>query len=493
MKRFKRVLVANRGEIAVRVIRACKELGIGTVAVYSDADSDAMHRHMADKAVHIGRSAPQESYLNIKRILDAAKKSGCDALHPGYGFLSESFHLAAECKKKGIAFIGPNEKVMYKLGQKIEAKRIAEKLGVPTVPGTVESVKNKKEARQVAEKIGYPVLIKASAGGGGRGMRIVNDGAQLEDSLQVAENEAKASFDDGSVFIEKYLDNPRHIEVQILGDGKGGALHFFERECSIQRRYQKLLEEAPASVLKQKERERIWSYAISIAKELKYMGACTCEFIMDSNRNIYFIEMNARIQVEHGISELICGMDIVKEQISVASGNSFSIRQEDIQERGHAIECRICAENPKTFVPSFGLITKFRPPLGKDLRVDTGISEGSTISQDYDSLIAKLMSWGRDREEAIARMRLFLEMFKIEGIETNISLFQNIISNDSYLQNRISTDFLKKEPVLESLKSKTESTAELLDFVLAAVAYDSMVDTAEEQPVSNWVAVARVH
>ena len=423
---FSKVLIANRGEIALRVLRACKELGIQTVAVHSTADANAMHVRLADESVCIGPPSASESYLNIPRIVSACEITGADAVHPGYGFLSENARFADILEAHGIRFIGPSAEHIRIMGDKIQAKETAVRLGIPVVPGSQGAVRDEAEARRLAAEIGYPVLIKAAAGGGGRGMKVAETEANLERALATAKSEARSAFGDDAVYIEKYLGRPRHIEVQVLGDGQGSAIHLGERDCSLQRRHQKVWEEAPSPALSPEERVRIGRTVAGAMADLGYSGAGTVEFLYE-NGEFYFIEMNTRLQVEHPVTEAITGIDLVVEQLRVASGSKLSVKQEDVTFSGHAIECRINAENPHTFAPSPGRITYFHPPGGLGVRVDSGVYQGYSIPPYYDSLIGKLIVHGRTREECLSRLRRALDEFVVDGIQTTIPLFRDLV------------------------------------------------------------------
>ena len=423
---FDKVMIANRGEIALRIQRACKELGIATVAVHSTADSEAMHVKLADESVCIGPPPASESYLNIPRLLAACEITGADAIHPGYGFLSENARFAEILEEHGITFIGPTSEHIRIMGDKIEAKETAKKLGIPVVPGSDGAITNEPQAQRVARAIGFPVLIKAAAGGGGRGMKVARSADELDMALKTARSEAKAAFGDDSVYIEKYLSHPRHIEIQVFGDGKGNAIHLGERDCSLQRRHQKVLEEAPSPALNAESREKIGMTVARAMQKLKYRGAGTVEFLYEDGE-FYFIEMNTRLQVEHPVTEMITGLDLVLEQIRIAAGHPLSLTQEEVTFSGHAIECRICAENPKTFRPSPGRITYWHPPGGLGVRVDSGAYQGYRIPPNYDSLIGKLIVAGKNRNECLMRLRRCLSEFVIDGIETTIPLFTELV------------------------------------------------------------------
>jgi acetyl-CoA carboxylase biotin carboxylase subunit len=423
---FDKVLIANRGEIALRIQRACKELGIATVAVHSTADADAMHVRLADESVCIGPPPASESYLNIPRLLAACEITGADAIHPGYGFLSENARFAEILEEHDITFIGPTSEHIRIMGDKIEAKVTAKRLGIPVVPGSDGGVADEVEALRVAKSMGFPVLIKAAAGGGGRGMKVARSADDLEMAFRTARAEAKAAFGDDSVYIEKYLTHPRHIEIQVFGDGKGNAIHLGERDCSLQRRHQKILEEAPSPALNAEQRQKIGTTVANAMKKLKYRGAGTVEFLYEDGE-FYFIEMNTRLQVEHPVTEMITGLDLVLEQIRIAAGNPLSVTQEEVTFSGHSIECRINAENPKNFRPSPGKITYWHPPGGLGVRVDSGVYQGYRIPPNYDSLIGKLIVHGKNRNECLMRLRRCLSEFVIDGIETTIPLFTELV------------------------------------------------------------------
>lgn len=423
---FDKILIANRGEIALRVMRAAKELGIETVAVYSTADKEAMHVKLADEAICIGPPAARDSYLNIPALIAACEITGADAVHPGYGFLSENARFAEICTGHGITFIGPKAEHIRIMGDKIEAKRTARKLGIPCVPGSEGAISQDDEAMRVARDIGFPVLVKAASGGGGRGMKVARTEADLSEALSTARTEAGAAFGDDSVYLEKYLEKPRHIEIQVLGDGKGNAVHLGERDCSLQRRHQKVLEESPSPALNAQQREEIGEIVAKAMRELQYLGAGTVEFLYEDGA-FYFIEMNTRIQVEHPVTEMITGIDLVNEQIRIASGASLGFSQQDVVLQGHAIECRINAEHHATFRPSPGRIDYFHTPGGLGVRVDSAAYQGYTIPSNYDSLIGKLIVHGRNRNEAMLRLRRTLDEFIIEGIDSTLPLFRTLV------------------------------------------------------------------
>ena len=428
MRMFDKILIANRGEIALRVLRACKELGIATVAVHSTADADAMHVKLADESVCIGPPPARESYLNIPALIAACEITGAEAVHPGYGFLSENARFADILDQHGIAFIGPKAEHIRMMGDKIEAKRTAKRLGIPCVPGSEGGVDNDEDAARIAAEIGYPVLVKAAAGGGGRGMKVALAPEDLSDALATARAEARAAFGDDAVYLEKYLQKPRHIELQILGDGQGNAIHLGERDCSLQRRHQKVWEEGPSPALNASQRAKIGGIVAKAVADLGYIGAGTIEFLYE-NGEFYFIEMNTRIQVEHPVTEMITGIDLVNEQIKIAAGSPLSIRQSDVQIEGHAIECRINAEHAATFRPSPGTITYFHPPGGLGVRVDSAVYQGYKIPPYYDSLIGKLIVHGRTRTECLMRLRRSIDEFVVDGVDTTLPLFRTLVRN----------------------------------------------------------------
>ncbi|MBO0698656.1 MAG: acetyl-CoA carboxylase biotin carboxylase subunit [Zavarzinella sp.] len=442
---FQRVLVANRGEIALRVIRACRDLGVGVVAVYSTADRGAPWLGLADEAVCIGPGPAGESYLKVPRIIAAAEKMNVDAIHPGYGFLSENADFAETCRDCNIEFIGPPHDAMRKLGNKNEAKKIARQAKVPLVPGSDGLITTEDEALKAARQIGYPVLIKAAAGGGGRGMRVARNDHSLVAGFQSARQEAEAAFKDGSVFLEKYLEQPRHIEVQLLGDQQGNVIHLFERDCSLQRRHQKLVEESPAPNLPTKVRDEMCAAAVRLAKAAGYYSAGTCEFLVDRQNSYYFIEVNSRIQVEHPVTELVTGVDLVREQIRIAAGEKLRYRQKDIVQKGSAIECRINAEDPgNNFQPSAGTITRWQAPGGPGVRLDTHACANYRVPPNYDSLVAKLLVHQPSRSEAIAVMRRALGEFVVEGIKTTVPIHQKIFSTSAFVDGQVDTTFIER-------------------------------------------------
>jgi acetyl-CoA carboxylase biotin carboxylase subunit len=442
---FKKILIANRGEIAVRIIRACREMGIGTVAVYSEADQDSLHVWWADEAFCIGPAPSAKSYLNFTNIISAALVSGAEAIHPGYGFLAENTDFSEVCLKCGINFIGPSAKAIQQLGDKSSARETMIRAGVPVVPGSEGAILDNETALETAEKLGYPVIVKASAGGGGRGMRVVHNPGDLKNAVITARSEAKAAFGNDDMYMEKYLEEPRHIEFQILGDMHGNIIHLGERDCSIQRRNQKVLEEAPSTALSPEMREKMGEMALRAARAVDYYSAGTVEFLYDKSHNFYFMEMNTRIQVEHPVTELVTGIDLIKEQIRVAAGEKLGITQEEVSIKGHAIECRINAEDPdNNFRPCSGKIDTYIMPGGPGVRVDSAIYAGYSIPPYYDSLIGKLLVWGRDREEAIARMQRSLQEFVIKGIPTTIPFHQQVLKNAFFQRGEIYTNFIQR-------------------------------------------------
>lgn len=446
-KMFKKILIANRGEIACRVIRTARTMGIKTVAVYSDADSDALHVREADEAVHIGPSSAAQSYLLIDRIVDACVKTGAEAVHPGYGFLSENMKFAEALKKAGVVFIGPDPHAIFAMGDKIESKKLAKEAGVSTVPGYLGVIKDADEAVEIAREIGYPVMIKASAGGGGKGMRIAHDDQEARSGFRSATNEAKASFADDRVFIEKFVQDPRHIEIQILADGHGNCFYLGERECSIQRRHQKVIEEAPSPFLDERTRQAMGEQAVALAKAVKYKSAGTVEFIVDGKRNFYFLEMNTRLQVEHPVTEMVTGIDLVEQMIRVAAGEKLIFKQSDIKLKGWAIESRVYAEDPlRNFLPSTGRLIRYQEPVvGPTVRVDSGVYEGAEISMFYDPMIAKLITYGEDRDAAIKATREALDSFYIRGLGHNISFLSALMAHPRFQAGRLTTGFIAEE------------------------------------------------
>jgi acetyl-CoA carboxylase biotin carboxylase subunit len=470
---MKKILVANRGEIAIRVMRSAREMGIKTVAVYSDADRNALHVRYADEAVHIGEAPSAKSYLNIEKIISVAKATNADAIHPGYGFLSENPVFARKVKEAGIIFIGPSAEAMELMGNKLAAKAMAQKNKIPLVPGTDGAIADKKAAKNISEKIGYPVLIKAAAGGGGKGMRIVHDENNFDEMLSLAMSEAQSAFGDSSVFIEKYVSSPRHIEIQVLGDNHGNVVHLFERECSIQRRHQKVVEEAPSSVLTPELRKAMGECAVNIARACGYTGAGTVEFLLDEKKNFYFLEMNTRLQVEHPVTEFITGIDLVKEQIKVARGEKLSFAQNDIQMRGHAIEIRVCAEDvTNNFLPDIGKLIHYKTPKGVGVRVDDSYEQGMDIPIYYDPMIAKLIVYGKDRAEVIERMKRAIDEYTIEGVETTLPFCRFVMEHEAFTSGNFDTHFVEKYFSADRLFSFNNEEAEIAS-VISALAMTS--------------------
>jgi acetyl-CoA carboxylase, biotin carboxylase subunit len=493
---FKKILIANRGEIAVRVIRACHEMGIAAVAVYSDVDRPALHVRKADEAYPIGAAAASESYLNIPKILDVAARSGADAIHPGYGFLSENANFARACADAGVKFIGPTAAAMDAMGSKTRARQAMERAGVPFVPGTSRGLESCEQAEEVAARIGYPVMLKAAAGGGGKGMRLVHAPEELKSALEGARSEAERSFGDSEVYIEKAILNPRHIEMQVLADEHGNTVYLGERECSLQRRHQKVVEEAPSPIVDPDMRKRMGEVAVRVAQAAGYTNAGTVEFLVDREKNFYFREMNTRLQVEHPVTELITGLDLVHLQIRIAAGEKLPFTQEEVVIRGHAIECRIYAEDPdNNYFPSPGKITLLLLPSGPGIRRDSGMYEGWTVPMDYDPLLAKLIGYGTDREQAISRLTRALNEYFVGGIKTNISLFRRILSDPDFRAAKMDTGFLDR-----LLKQKTaESPADPKALEVAVIAagifatLGSAAAGAGERPVATVSANGKPH
>jgi acetyl-CoA carboxylase biotin carboxylase subunit len=470
MPPFKKILVANRGEIAVRVIRACRELGIASVAVYSDVDRDSMHVRMADEAYAIGPAAARESYLNIDKVLDVAKRSGALAIHPGYGFLSENAEFAAACENAGVKFIGPPASAMRMMGSKTSARRAMEAAGVPFVPGSSKGL-TAEEAAEVSAKVGYPVMLKAAAGGGGKGMRLVRSAAELGSAYDAASSEALRAFNNGEVYIEKYIERPRHIEVQVFGDEHGNVVYLGERECSVQRRHQKVIEEAPSAVVDEDLRKRMGETAVRVAKAAGYTNAGTIEFLVDQQKNFYFLEMNTRLQVEHPVTEIVTGLDLVHLQIRTAAGEKLPFAQKDVQLRGHAIECRIYAEDPdNNFFPSPGKITRLIHASGPGVREDGGVYEGWTVPLDYDPMLSKLVGYAPTREMAIARLLRALDEYFVGGIKTNVDLFRRILHSEEFKTANIDTGWLDRWLVDSAKPHNGSQNTESQNAEVAAVA-----------------------
>ncbi len=467
---FKKILIANRGEIAVRVIRACREMGIATVAVYSDVDRAALHVRKADEAYHIGPAEASESYLRVDKILDVAKRSGAEAIHPGYGFLSENATFAQACADASVKFIGPTPASMEMMGSKTRARQEMEEAGVPLVPGTSRGLESPEEAERVAERIGYPVMLKAAAGGGGKGMRLVHSCDELRSALEATESEAQRSFGDSEVYVEKAIVNPRHIEIQILADEHGNTVWLGERECSVQRRHQKVLEESPSPIVDADMRRRMGEVAIRVAQAAHYTNAGTVEFLVDQQKNFYFLEMNTRLQVEHPVTELITGLDLVHLQIHIANGEKLPFTQDEIKIRGHAIECRIYAEDPdNNYFPSPGKITLLLSPSGPGIRRDSGIYEGWTVPIDYDPLLAKLIGYGTDRQQAIMRLQRALNEYFVAGIKTNISLFQRILQDTDFQAGNLDTGYLDRLLAKEKMPASERAPSPAIAAIAAGL------------------------
>ncbi len=488
---IKKVLIANRGEIAVRIIRTCREMGIETVAVFSDADRKSLHVRYADEAIHIGNSPSTESYLVKEKILNAAKISGADAIHPGYGFLSENADFAELTRNEGIIFIGPSAESIRLMGDKISARSIMEKAGVPVVPGTTEKIRDTEKALEIIKTIGFPIIIKASAGGGGKGMRLVLKESESLQAINSAKSEAKAAFNDDSVYIEKYISSPHHIEFQVIADKFGNIIHLCERECSIQRRHQKIIEETPSPIMTEELRKEMGEKAIAAARSVNYEGAGTIEFLVDDKLNYYFLEMNTRLQVEHPITERVTGVDLVKEQIRVAAGEKLSYEQSDIFQDGHAIECRIYAEDPdNNFMPSPGLIRKISEPMGFGVRTDGYVYEGYEIPIYYDPMISKLITWGKIRSEAITRMSRSLGEYYIMGIKTSIDFLKRIMENPEFVQGVYDTHFIDTHK--EQLFSPCDNVKEIEDLAMIVAFMEHMENITSGQDLSlypnfsNW-------
>ncbi len=484
---FRKVLIANRGEIAIRILRACREMGIAAVAVYSDADRASLHVRLAAEAWPIGPAPSRESYLRIDKLMDVARRSGCDALHPGYGFLAENAALARACAENKITFIGPSPEAMEKLGSKTAARHVAQSVGVPMVPGTLEPLAEAAQATAFARDAGYPVLLKAVAGGGGKGMRRVESEAEMSAAWRDASSEALNSFGDGRLYIEKYLHRPRHIEIQIFADHHGNTLYLGERECSLQRRHQKVIEEAPSPVVDAALRQAMGEAAVRLARAGGYTNAGTLEFLVDAHRNFFFLEMNTRLQVEHPVTEMVTGLDLVKLQLRVAAGESLPLRQQDVALRGHAIECRVYAEDPdNNFFPSPGQIVSRRVPAGPGIRLDDGVYPGWVVPTDYDPLLGKLIAWGTDRDEAIARLRRALEEYSVGGIKTNVGLFRRILADPDYVRGDIYTRWLDDWLARGSSSAAPSQLSEQLETaaVLAAALFHLSSNGAGHGPVS---------
>ncbi len=480
-KPIKKVLVANRGEIAIRIMRSCREMGIATVAVFSDADRTSMHVRYADQAYPIGPAPSASSYLNVDKIIETANLAGADAIHPGYGFLSENSAFSRRCRQEGITFIGPSPESIEMMGDKISARKKMIAAGVPVVPGTTDKVTSEAEAIRQIKEIGLPVMIKASAGGGGRGMRLVQKDSQITSLLRAARSEAKTAFGDDAVYIEKYVDSPHHVEFQILSDRHGNTVHLFERECSVQRRHQKVVEETPSPLLTPEVRTKMGECAVAAANACKYEGAGTIEFIMDDQLNFYFLEMNTRLQVEHPITERVVGVDLVKEQIRIAEGQKLPFKQKDLKQSGHAIECRIIAEDTdNNFMPNPGTITHITEPYGFGIRCDSYVYEGYTIPIHYDSLISKLIVWGRTRDEAIERMRRALYEYKITGVKTTIRFLERIMDTPDFRSGRYNTHFIEKNSEFLMSEGKCDKKCEDIAMIATYAEYLDRIEISKK-------------
>ncbi len=486
---MQKILIANRGEIALRVMRSAREMGIKTVAVYSEADRDALHVRYADEAVYIGAAPSSQSYLVGDKIIDACRQTGAEGIHPGYGFLSENAAFARQVREAGLILIGPSPEAMEVMGNKLSAKAAALKYNIPMVPGTEEAITDVNEAKLRAIEVGFPILIKAAAGGGGKGMRIVDTANDFEEQMQLAVSEAISAFGDGSVFIERYVSSPRHIEIQVLGDTHGNILHLFERDCSVQRRHQKVIEEAPSSVLSPQIREQMGKCAVDVARSVSYTGAGTVEFIMDEQLNFYFLEMNTRLQVEHPVSELITGIDLVKEQIRIARGEAISFKQEELEIRGHAIELRVYAEDPdNNFLPDIGTLQTYITPKGPGVRVDDGFEQGMEIPIYYDPMIAKLVTYGKDRTEAIKRMIRAIDEYQITGITTTLGFGKFVMQHEAFTSGNFDTHFVKKYFTPGVLQNSTKDEATIAALVMERLLNQKtqVTETAEVVHQSEW-------
>ncbi|WP_428330988.1 acetyl-CoA carboxylase biotin carboxylase subunit [Mucilaginibacter sp.] len=487
---MQKILIANRGEIALRVMRSAREMGIKTVAVYSDADRNALHVRYADEAVHIGEAPSSKSYLSGDKIIEACRKTGAEAIHPGYGFLSENAAFARQVRQAGLILIGPSPEAMEVMGNKLSAKAAALKYDIPMVPGTEEAITDINEAKQRAVEVGFPILIKAAAGGGGKGMRIVEALTDFEEQMQLAVSEAVSAFGDGSVFIERYVSSPRHIEIQVLGDSHGNIVHLFERDCSVQRRHQKVIEEAPSFILTPQIRAQMGKCAVDVARSVNYTGAGTVEFIMDENLNFYFLEMNTRLQVEHPVSELITEIDLVKEQIKIARGEAISFKQEDLKIKGHAIELRVYAEDPdNNFLPDIGTLQTYITPKGPGVRVDDGFEQGMEIPIYYDPMIAKLVTYGKDRAEAIERMIRAIDEYQITGITTTLGFGKFVMQHEAFISGNFDTHFVKKYFKPGSLQKSKEDEAKIAAIVMEKLlgGQRSIKADLALSETSNWV------
>jgi acetyl-CoA carboxylase biotin carboxylase subunit len=485
---IKKVLIANRGEIAVRIIRACREMGVKTVAIFSEIDRRSLHVRLADEAYLVGPAPATQSYLNMDRIMRVAKKSGAEAIHPGYGFFAENYDFVKRVESEGLIFIGPPAEAVKLLGDKVAARKTMRNSGVPIVPGTEVEIGSDDQGTSIAEEVGFPILIKAVGGGGGKGMRIVREKGELKSALRAASSEAKSAFADPRIYIEKYLERPRHVEIQVLADKFGNVIHLGERECSIQRRHQKVVEESPSPVVDEKMRKAMGEAAVTAAKASGYVNAGTIEFLVDPDRNFYFLESNTRLQVEHPVTEMVTGVDLAKEQIRIASGEKLSYRQEDIQWRGSAIECRIYAEDPENnFLPSTGVVHSYWEPSGPGIRVDSGLYEGAEVSLFYDPLISKLLTWGESREEAIDRMKRALSEYRILGVATTILFHLRVMENEKFRKGEIHTHFIEEE----FEKQKRSEAADGDELHRAIAVFSALLDYEEKKRVKPVLSEAK--
>jgi acetyl-CoA carboxylase biotin carboxylase subunit len=492
---FKKILISNRGEIAVRVIRACRDMGISPVAVYSEADRGALHVRLADEAYLVGPSPSAQSYLSVERIIDAARESDAEAVHPGYGFLSENASFAKACEQAGLVFIGPSPKSIALMGSKVESRKAVAKFGVPMIPGTMDPVRDEREARRIASSIGYPVMLKASAGGGGKGLRFVGTDAEIGRALDMTRAEAKAAFGDDTVYLEKHVQQPRHIEIQVLADRQGNAVFLGERECTIQRRHQKVIEECPSPFVDSGLRERMGAAALEVVRAAEYFNAGTVEFLVDHQRQFYFLEMNTRLQVEHPVTELVTGIDLVKYQIRIAAGEELDFRQQDVAMRGAAIECRVYAEDPENnFFPSPGKIELLRTPAGPGVRDDSGVYEGWIVPIEYDPLISKLVTWAPSRNEAVDRMLRALREYRVEGIQTNLGFFREILNDPDFKKGEFDTGFIERWLKKRSPPTPPSQT-ELDVAAIAAALHDTSKESGSATSTelrSPWKTAARL-
>jgi acetyl-CoA carboxylase biotin carboxylase subunit len=485
---LKKVLIANRGEIAVRIIRACREMGVKTVAIFSDIDRKALHVRLADEAYRVGPPPAVQSYLNMDRIFEVAKQSGADAIHPGYGFFAENYDFVKRVETEGLIFIGPPAEAVKLLGDKVAARKTMKSSGVPIVPGTEMEIGSDKQGESIAQEVGFPILIKAVGGGGGKGMRIVRDKKDLKGALRAASSEAKSAFADPRIYIEKYLERPRHVEIQIMADKHGNVIHLGERECSIQRRHQKVIEESPSPVVDEKMRQAMGKAAVTAAKASGYVNAGTIEFLVDSQKNFYFLESNTRLQVEHPVTEMVTGVDLAKEQLRIASGMKLSYRQEDIKWKGSAIECRIYAEDPENnFLPSTGMVHSYWEPSGPGIRVDSGLYEGAEVSLFYDPLVSKLLTWGENRDEAIQRMKRALLEYRILGVATSIPFHLRVMDNPKFQKGEIHTHFIEEE--FEKDKSVDIENKE--EIIKAIAVFSALLDYRERKKSKSVISASQ--